>query len=292
MSARRRLDTELVRRGLVGTRTEAREAIEHGLVTVDGAPALKAARLVAPGEQLHVSAPARAHVSRGGAKLAHALDVLGVAVAGRRCLDAGASTGGFTDCLLQRGAAAVVAVDVGYGQIHERLRADERVTVLERTNVRDLGRTGSAGGPFDLVVGDLSFISLASVLPTLRAQAASDGEAVVLVKPQFEAGRADVGRGGVVRDPAVWGTCLERVVAAGAAVGWRLRGGTASPLLGPAGNVEFLLHLAADGPGEATVAARIERLVEEGRQRRAGSPSGPAPPPADGGGPCDEGGAT
>jgi 23S rRNA (cytidine1920-2'-O)/16S rRNA (cytidine1409-2'-O)-methyltransferase len=260
----------LVRRGLVDSRVEAREAIEAGLVTVDGAPAWKPARQVAAAEAVVLAAPPRAHVSRGGEKLAHALETFAVDVQRRHCLDAGASTGGFTDCLLQHGAAGVVAVDVGYGQLHDRLRRDDRVRVMERTNVRDLDVAGLGGPRPDLVVADLSFISLAGVLPVLREVAAPEAEALVLVKPQFEAGRGQVGKGGVVRDPVVWRECLARVADAGAAVGWRLRGATASPLLGPAGNVEFLLHLTPGDVPEAPVDGLLDHAVEEGRSRRAG----------------------
>jgi len=276
---RRRLDAELVRRELAGSRTEAQQAIESGLVSVDGAPAFKAATQVHQGQSIVVAGPPRAYVSRGGDKLTHGLDVFGVAVEGRRCLDAGVSTGGFTDCLLQRGAAHVLAFDVGYGQVHERVRRDPRVTVTERTNVRDLTAADVPPPLPDLLVADLSFISLASVLPALRGVTASDGEAVVLVKPQFEAGRADVGKGGVVRDPEVWRRSLVTVVRAATAVGWSLAAATASPLLGPAGNVEFLVHLVA-GPAlgdEDRVDAVVSAAVAEGlsriHERRAPGPA-------------------
>jgi 23S rRNA (cytidine1920-2'-O)/16S rRNA (cytidine1409-2'-O)-methyltransferase len=258
-----------VRRGLAASRTEAQQAVAAGLVTVDGAPALKSATQVHAGQAVAVTGPPRAYVSRGGEKLAHALDRFAVDPSGRRCLDAGVSTGGFTDCLLQRGAAAVVAVDVGYGQVHERLRRDPRVEVRERTNVRDL-TPADLGAPLpDLLVADLSFISLRTVLPVLRPLVAESGEAVVLVKPQFEADRGDVGKGGVVRDPAVWARCLRRVVEAAASVGWPGADLTASPLLGPAGNVEFLAHLTAlAGPD---VQAAIEAAIDEGQARRRGA---------------------
>jgi 23S rRNA (cytidine1920-2'-O)/16S rRNA (cytidine1409-2'-O)-methyltransferase len=254
---------------MTSTRTEAREAIEAGLVTVDGAPASKPAHQVHAGQSLRVAGPPRTFVSRGGHKLAHGLATFDVDAADRRCLDVGASTGGFTDCLLQRGAAHVVAVDVGYGQLHDTLRTDARVTVLERTNVRTLS-SAHVDPPADLVVGDLSFIALAGVLEVLRGVAADDAEAVLLVKPQFEADRDDVGKGGVVRDPAVWRAALGRVAARATAVGWPLAGATASPLLGPAGNVEFLVHLAP--PHDVRVAddldVVLDAAVEEGRQRR------------------------
>ena len=267
---RRRLDAELVRRDLASSRTEAQEAIRAGLVTVDGAPALKAATQVAAFQAVAVAGPARTYVSRGGEKLAHALDSCSVDVAGRRCLDAGVSTGGFTDCLLQRGAEHVLAYDVGYGQVHERLRTDSRVSVFERTNVRDLTATDIPPPEPDLLVADLSFISLATVLPTLLALVSSEAEAVVLVKPQFEADRADVGKGGVVRDPAVWRRSLDRVAASARSVGWAPVGATSSPLTGPAGNVEFLLHLRA-GPAmdsadaEPTIDLALDQAVEQGK---------------------------
>lgn len=246
------------------SRTEAQQAIAAGLVTVDGAPATKSATQVLPDQALVVSDPPRQYVSRGGDKLAHGLATFGVDPAGRRCLDVGMSTGGFTDCLLQAGAAHVVGVDVGYGQVHDRLRTDARVEVRERTNVRDLTPDELELPLPDLVVCDVSFIALATVLPALRPLGAADAEAVVLVKPQFEARREQVGKGGVVRDPAVWTEVLLAVADAAAEVGWHLVGTTASPLLGPAGNVEFLAHLrvdATDDPVETIVAA----AVAEGR---------------------------
>jgi 23S rRNA (cytidine1920-2'-O)/16S rRNA (cytidine1409-2'-O)-methyltransferase len=234
-----------------------------------------------------VAGPPRRFVSRGGEKLAHALATFDVDVRGRRCLDAGVSTGGFTDCLLQHGAASVVAYDVGYGQVHDSLRTDPRITLHERTNVRTLTPADLAPPAPDLLVADLSFISLASVLPTLRGVLEPVAEAVVLVKPQFEAGRGDVGKGGVVREPAVWRAALGRVAGSAATVGWAVVGATVSPLRGPAGNVEFLLHL-ADGPAadrtdtaDTTDAtdALLDRAVEEGEALRRGEP--PAAPPAD-----------
>ncbi len=269
----------MLRRGLVGSRTEAQEAIAAGLVTVDGAPASRAASQVHGGQAVHVRAPPRRFVSRGGEKLVHALDAFGVDPTGRRCLDAGLSTGGFTDCLLQRGAASVIGVDVGYGQVHETLRTDPRVVVLERTNARELTPADVPGPPPTLVVADLSFISLATVLPALRSVATPDAEAVLLVKPQFEADRADVGKRGVVRDAAAWERSLRRVVDAATPLGWLLAGATASVLLGPSGNVEFLVHLVA-GPerSDDAPAAREERtsallavaLAEGGERRRSG----------------------
>ncbi|HTU39716.1 MAG TPA: TlyA family RNA methyltransferase, partial [Acidimicrobiales bacterium] len=219
--ARRRLDAELVRRGLVPTRQEAQAAIAARSVLVAGAPADKAARLVAADEPLVVLGPPSRYVSRGGEKLAAALDRFAVAVDGRRALDAGASTGGFTDCLLQRGAAHVYAVDVGHGQLDPSVRADPRVSVLERVNARTLDATVLRAAdpgfePCPLVVADLSFISLRAVVPALAGDVAAPGaDLVLLVKPQFEVGRAAASRGkGVVRDPALWLGALEGVASA------------------------------------------------------------------------------
>lgn len=243
MTGRRRLDAELVRRGLVPSRELARVYVDEGWVLVGGAPAAKASRLVAAGEAVEVAGPAPRFVSRGGDKLDAALDRFAVDVSGRRALDAGASTGGFTDCLLRRGAAAVTALDVGYGQLHERLRADPRVRVVERTNVRHY--RGEA--PFQVVVADLSFISLATAAPALLgANAAPGADVVVLVKPQFEAGRAEASRGrGVIRDPEVWRRVLTEVRAALEREGAAMMEVMVSPLVGAGGNVEFLAHLRA-----------------------------------------------
>lgn len=242
-------------------------------MTVDGAPAGKAAAQVRPGQALHITAPPRRFVSRGGEKLAHGLERFGVDPVGRRCLDAGVSTGGFTDCLLQRGAATVVAIDVGYGQVHERIRTDGRVDLRERTNIRDVGPDDIPSPLPDLVVCDVSFIALQLVLPVLARLSGPRAEAVLLVKPQFEARREDVGRGGVVSDPTVWRRVLAEVADAACAVGWPPGDATASPLLGPAGNVEFLLHLdpaTADGPPHPSteMERRIDLAVAEGVELR------------------------
>jgi 23S rRNA (cytidine1920-2'-O)/16S rRNA (cytidine1409-2'-O)-methyltransferase len=255
---RRRLDAELVRRGLVASRTEAQAAVRDGLVLVAGQPAAKPSTLVEAADAIVLSRPARRFVSRGGEKLAAALDRFTIDPRGRRCLDAGASTGGFTDCLLTRGAAHVVALDVGYGQLAWSLREDPRVTVLDRTNVRDLQPAALPYAP-SLVVADLSFISLTLVAPALARVAAPGGDAVLLVKPQFEAGRRDVGQGGVVRDPGIWRGAIERVMQAAAAEGLQPIAVMPSPLRGPAGNVEFPLHFVR---GEATGAPDIEEALE------------------------------
>jgi 23S rRNA (cytidine1920-2'-O)/16S rRNA (cytidine1409-2'-O)-methyltransferase len=237
-------------------------------VLVSGAPASKSSRQVGPDEPIVVQGDPPPYVSRGGEKLAAALDRFGVDPAGRRVLDAGASTGGFTDCVLQRGAAEVVAVDVGYGQLHERLRDDRRVTVRDRTNIRHV-EPGAFGGPVDLVVADLSFISLGLVLASLAAQCRAGGDLVLLVKPQFEAGREAVSRGrGIISDPEIWREVLTGALEACAAHGIDVHGLMTSPITGTAGNVEFLLHgcLAPDpasGPREPAAPALIERALAE-----------------------------
>jgi 23S rRNA (cytidine1920-2'-O)/16S rRNA (cytidine1409-2'-O)-methyltransferase len=263
MAARVRLDRELVRRGLAPSREAASAAVLGGRVLVGGAVASKPSTLVAPSDALALTGPPRPWASRGGEKLAPALDRLGVAVAGRRCLDAGASTGGFTDVLLARGAAGVVAVDVGYGLLDLRLRNDARVRVLDRTNVRTLDPE-RAGGPVDLVVADLSFISLTTVMPVLAGLAAPEADLVLLVKPQFEAGRAAVGRGGVVREEAARAAAVRAVAAAAAEQGLGVAGLCPSARPGPAGNVEFFLHLRV-GAGAVDEAA-LAAVVAEGAE--------------------------
>jgi 23S rRNA (cytidine1920-2'-O)/16S rRNA (cytidine1409-2'-O)-methyltransferase len=249
---RRRLDVELVRRGLVPSRTRAAEVIAAGRVLVGGAPAATPARQVDPAEAISVRATdGPEFVSRGGQKLAAALDGFGIAVRNRRVLDAGASTGGFTDCVLQRGAAHVTAVDVGRNQLAWSLRDDARVTAMERTNIRDLAAGAIVPVP-DLCVADLSFISLRTVAPNLVALTTPDADFVLLVKPQYEAGRARVGRGGIVRDPAVHAAVLAEVVAGLETAGLGVRAVMPSPLRGADGNVEFLAW-ARRGP--ATVLA-------------------------------------
>lgn len=242
MGARRRLDAELVRRALVASRREAGDLIEARRVLVNGSIADKAARMVDPGDALLVQGEPARFVSRGGEKLDHALTEFGIDVTGYRVLDAGASTGGFTDCLLQRGATHVVALDVGHGQLHPRLRESPQVTVMERCNVRSIGPS-DIGGSVDLVVADLSFISLNKVIPALVGVTASGAGLVLLVKPQFEAGRVEVSKGrGVITDPAIHervrGDVHNCLVAAGTVV----RGWTDSPLTGADGNREFLVY--------------------------------------------------
>ena len=262
MAKPNRLDTELVRRGLASSRGEARDVIEAGGVLVNGVPVERAATMVGSDVSVSLRKPSRRFVSRGGEKLEGALVDLGLEVAGRRWLDAGASTGGFTDCLLQRGATEVIAVDVGYGQLDWKLRNDPRVCVMERVNVRDL-RPGDLPWVPDGVVADLSFISLRVVLPVLTHIAADDADFLLLVKPQFEVGKGRVGKGGVVRDPALWRDATDAVVGAGAAVGLGLGGAVVSSLAGPAGNREFVVHLRRDAVPEGDpIAAAIARASE------------------------------
>jgi 23S rRNA (cytidine1920-2'-O)/16S rRNA (cytidine1409-2'-O)-methyltransferase len=264
VSARRRLDAELVRRGLAPSREQAQRDIAAGRVLVGGAPAAKAARLVGAGEALVVQGPGPRFVSRAGAKLDGALDRFGVAVDGLRVLDAGASTGGFTDCLLQRGAGQVYAVDVGYGQLHERVAGDPRVVVIDRTNVRAID-VGLVGTPVDLVVADLSFISLRTVLDALMAVLADDGQVVTLVKPQFEAGREAVARGkGIVTDPEIWRDVLIAVTSAFEERGAAIMGVMVSPITGTDGNVEFLAHARRGGrsPSASAAPTAVADLVD------------------------------
>jgi 23S rRNA (cytidine1920-2'-O)/16S rRNA (cytidine1409-2'-O)-methyltransferase len=262
-SPRTRLDRELVRRGLADSRTEAQRLIADGRVTVGGAPATKPSTMVTTADDLVVAAAGAEYASRGGHKLAGALDAFAVDPAGRVVLDAGASTGGFTDVLLRRGARRVVAVDVGYGQLAWHLRTDDRVVVIDRTNVRHLQAGDLPEPPPDLVVADLSFISLTLVLPALARVAAPEAEHVLLVKPQFEAGPGAVGKGGVVRDPGVWDGALRRVIRAAQDEGLGLRGATVSPLPGPSGNIEFFVHLQRGA--EESVETAVTAAVEAGR---------------------------
>ena len=243
-ATRRRLDAELVRRGLAPSREAVLRAIDAGLVTVGGAPANKASRMVGAGEPVEILGPPSRFVSRGGDKLVEALHTFGIDAHGLRCLDAGASTGGFTHCLLDEGAAQVVAVDVGHGQIHPRVRDDPRVEVHERVNIRTMTR--AEYGLFDLVVADLSFISIRSVLDALISLSDEGADLVLLVKPQFEAGKVEADRGrGVIRDPAVWRSVLEAVQGALLAHGAVIMGWMVSPVRGAKGNVEFFVHAAA-----------------------------------------------
>jgi 23S rRNA (cytidine1920-2'-O)/16S rRNA (cytidine1409-2'-O)-methyltransferase len=264
VSARRRLDAELVRRGLAPSRERAQADIAAGRVTVGGAPATKASRLVAAGEAVVVLGPPPRFVSRAGDKLEGAVERFGLAehLAGSRVLDCGASTGGFTDCALQHGAVEVVAVDVGHNQLHERLRADDRVRNVERTNLRTLD-PAVIGGLVDVVVGDLSFISLRLVLDPVFAVARPGAPYALLVKPQFEAGRAEAARGrGVIDDPAIWRRVLDEVATALGERGASIMGAMVSPIAGADGNVEFVV--VGRAPGDARALSGRGALTGDG----------------------------
>ena len=223
------------------SRTEARRVIDSGRVRVRGNPVPKPSTMVAPEDPLSIDGPPAQFVSRAGAKLDGAITAFDVPVKGRNAIDVGASTGGFTDCLLQRGAAHVVALDVGYGQLHDRIRSDRRVVVVERTNIRHADPV-ALGAPFDIVVTDLSFISLALVAPQLRALGSRGTDWILLVKPQFEAGKGLVGSGGIVRDPDVHAQAIEQAVAALDNTGVGVIGLVGSSITGTEGNREFLIH--------------------------------------------------
>lgn len=263
MKARERLDQALLRRGLYTSRQRAAAAVLAGRVTVDGSPAKKPGQAVGPDSVLEAREQ-QPFVSRGGSKLVGALERFSVDVTGCVCLDAGASTGGFTDCLLKRGAARVYAVDVGYGQLAWSLRNDARVVVRERLNARYLTEA-DIPEPIDLAVADLSFISLVKVLPAVLARMRVGGPCdtiIPLVKPQFEAGPAQVGRGGIVRDPAVHRQVLLRIAGECAALGWPVQRLMVSPLRGADGNREFLALLRRT-PVSALPAAMVEQAVGE-----------------------------
>jgi 23S rRNA (cytidine1920-2'-O)/16S rRNA (cytidine1409-2'-O)-methyltransferase len=288
VSTRRRLDAELVRRGLAPSRERAQADIAAGRVTVGGAPATKASRQVGPGEAIVVHGPPPRWVSRAGAKLEGAVELfdLGPFLDGARVLDCGASTGGFTDCALQHGAAEVVAVDVGHNQLHERLRADPRVHNVERTNLRTLD-PAVVGEPVDVVVGDLSFISLALVLRPVFSVARPGAVYAFLVKPQFEAGRAEVAKGrGIVTDPVVWRRVLEEVCTALSERGATIMGAMVSPITGSDGNVEFVVVGRAPGAADAlsgrvalsgdALAAHLDAVVAEAAPEPVADPEADA----------------
>jgi 23S rRNA (cytidine1920-2'-O)/16S rRNA (cytidine1409-2'-O)-methyltransferase len=276
MARRARLDAELVRRKLARSRDQAAALVAAGRVQVRGTVAQKVATMIDPADPVVVTGddPATEYVSRGSHKLAGALAAFtGLGVKGRRCLDAGASTGGFTDVLLREGAGHVYAVDVGYGQLAWPLRNDERVTVMERTNVRTL-TPDLLGGAVDLTVADLSFISLRLVLPALAACTGADGDLALMVKPQFEVGKERVGSGGVVRDPLLRAEAVLDVAATGAELGLGVAGVAASPLPGPSGNVEFFLWFRRDAPPADP--ARVHAVVAAGPSGAVAS-AAPAP---------------
>jgi 23S rRNA (cytidine1920-2'-O)/16S rRNA (cytidine1409-2'-O)-methyltransferase len=243
--SRRRLDVLLVERGLAASRERARALVIAGQVRVNGQPATKAGTLVAPDADVTLAALDHPYVSRGGLKLAAALEAFRIDVSGRVALDIGASTGGFTDVLLRRGAARVLALDVGYGQLDWGLRNDPRVVVMERVNARTLtaGQLPQDLRSFDIVTVDVSFISLRYILPVIPPLLKETGDVVALVKPQFEAGRAEVGKGGIVRDPRVHARVIDEITAAADTLGLVRAGLIASPIAGMEGNKEFLVHL-------------------------------------------------
>ncbi len=263
MAGKRRLDAELVRRQLVPSREAARREIEARRVLVDGAFADKPARMVDGAQSVTLTGPPPPFVGRGGHKLEAALDAFGLDPTGQRCLDAGSSTGGFTDCLLQRGAVSVVAVDVGTNQLHEKLRSDQRVDVRERTDIRSL-TVDDLDGPVDLIVGDLSFISLRLVLPGLVPLVVDGGSLLLLVKPQFEAGKQEASRGrGVIADPEIWRRVLLDVIGWADDAGAGLAGLTPSPITGASGNVEFVTWLRRGGPTMPERERVVDRVVAE-----------------------------
>lgn len=257
-----RLDLELVRRGMVRSREEARELIESGKVTVSGIKAMKVASQVDQSSSIIIDSSGERYVSRGAHKLVGALDEFKeLEVEGRLCLDAGASTGGFTEVLLERGAREVIAVDVGYGQIAWKLRQDGRVRVLDRTNVRDIN-LALIGEPVDLIVADLSFISLKTVLPSLIGVAKDEGDFLLMVKPQFEVGKERLGSGGVVREGELRKEAILGVAERAAELGLGSLGVVASPLPGPSGNVEYFLWLKRGG---AMISSEeIDSAIEKG----------------------------
>jgi 23S rRNA (cytidine1920-2'-O)/16S rRNA (cytidine1409-2'-O)-methyltransferase len=244
-----RLDLLLVERGLAASRERARALILAGDVRVNGQPVTKAGTAIAMEAEVTVATPDHPYVGRGGVKLAHALEVFGITVTDRLALDIGASTGGFTDVLLRRGARRVVALDVGHGQLDWKIRSDPRVDVVERVNARILtpGMLPGTARAFDLVTIDVSFISLRHILPVVPSLLAPAADVVALVKPQFEAGRTEVGKGGIIRDQAVQARVVEEVVSVADALGLVRFGLTDSPIAGMEGNREFLLHLRQRG---------------------------------------------
>jgi 23S rRNA (cytidine1920-2'-O)/16S rRNA (cytidine1409-2'-O)-methyltransferase len=272
MAGRQRLDLELVERGLVASRQQAQQLIRAGRVRSGTTVLDKPGVPVAPGQELAVEQPPR-FVSRGGEKLLAALEALPLQIEGRICLDGGISTGGFSDCLLQHGAARIYGIDVGYGQTAWSLRSDPRLVLRERTNLRHLSPAdlyGPADPWPDLAVADVSFISLSRVLPALRGLLLPEAEAVLLVKPQFEVGRGRVGKGGVVRDPQAHADALEAVIAAAAALEWRLAAALASPITGPAGNHEYLVWMRP--PSAPAVAMEGDQMIMAGTSIPANRP--------------------
>ncbi|CAN5255962.1 TlyA family RNA methyltransferase [soil metagenome] len=265
MSRRLRLDAELVRRGLAQSREHASELIERGIVSVAGSVATKPATGVTTDQAIRITEEQGPRfASRGAYKLLGALEVFkpqGFTISGKRCLDAGASTGGFTDVLLREGAARVIAVDVGYGQLVWALQSDDRVEIHDRTNIRSI-TTELIGGPVDLVVSDLSFISLTVVMAAVLSVCTNEGDVVLMIKPQFEVGKDRLGKNGVVREPALHIESVERVCASAYSLGWGTHGLAASPLPGPAGNVEYFCWLRHGD--EVVQREQIEHVVAHG----------------------------
>ncbi|PKQ10370.1 MAG: TlyA family rRNA (cytidine-2'-O)-methyltransferase [Actinobacteria bacterium HGW-Actinobacteria-9] len=259
--SRRRIDVILAERGLFESRERARAAILAGEVRVGGQVITKAGEQVAEDVEVQVAEMQR-YVSRGGTKLAGALDALSLDVTGARAVDVGASTGGFTDCLLQRGAESVSAVDVGYGQLAWQLRQDPRVRVFERTNIRSVDPV-AIGAPFDLAVVDVSFIGVLKVLPNVLELLGPEGEMMVLVKPQFEIGKGRVGKKGVVRDPAAHVEVLESVMSGMRTSGLSVKGATWSPITGPEGNIEFWIRADRSGEDEVVDVAGLVAAAHE-----------------------------
>ncbi len=260
MSARKRIDLLLVERGFAASREKAARLVLAGEVSADGRRVDKAGALVSIDAEIDLKGRAP-YVSRGGEKLAHALDAFKIGVRGKICADVGSSTGGFTDCLLQRGAAKVYAIDVGTGQLDAKLRKDPRVVVMEQMNARILDPRLFHEPP-KFVSVDVSFISLEKVLPAVFGLLGPAGELVALVKPQFEVGRGAVGKGGVVRDAAQHQAVVGRLARFSVLRGWHVLGVTASPLKGPKGNREFFLHLSLHGRTAANLEGLIARSVE------------------------------
>jgi 23S rRNA (cytidine1920-2'-O)/16S rRNA (cytidine1409-2'-O)-methyltransferase len=263
MAKASRLDQELVERGIAPTRSHAKALVMAGDVLINGAVASRPAATVQPTDELTLKTKPR-FVSRGGEKLAHALEEFAIDVTGMVAADFGASTGGFTDCLLQAGAIRSYAIDVGYGVLDQRMRDDERVIVMERINARYIEDLPE---PIDIVVIDVSFISLDKILPAAKAVLRPGGRCVPLIKPQFEAGKKDVGKGGVVRDPAVHRRVLGEAADYAHASGFAVMGLTASSLIGPAGNVEFLADLVLDS---GAIEPPLEHLIEKAMTEAAG----------------------
>jgi 23S rRNA (cytidine1920-2'-O)/16S rRNA (cytidine1409-2'-O)-methyltransferase len=267
MSQRVRLDIEVASRGLAESRARAQAIIMGGGVTVDGQVVTRPSQPVTVDSVIALVHEPMPYVSRGGLKLRHALDEFEIKVQGVVAADIGASTGGFTDVLLQAGAARVYAIDVGYGQLAWTLRNDPRVVVMERTNIRYVESLPERP---TVAAIDTSFISLRQVLPPVQALLAPDSDAVSLIKPQFEAGKRRVGKGGVVRDPAVWKDVLTTVLTFAMADGWRVIGLTRSPISGPAGNIEFLAHLSLDRANEqSAIEPMVAQVVDGARGSEA-----------------------